>query len=204
MIEITENTSQAIENTENQSLNANNDSNLIKTAELNFEKIATESKNTVNINKTAAKRGRGRPRKIPLNAETGQNTIKAEIVPPPDISGFICKPLKFISTIPAQKYNIPELALNDDEAMECAKSLNELLNAFVPDMESMSPKTAAIFGSIMVFGSIGFQKYSIILENQKQVASENQKNDEIISKNQNNNDSQLNNKIDATDYFRKQ
>lgn len=84
--------------------------------------------------------------------------------PPPDISKHLIAPLIGLSKIPAMRYRTPELALTGDEAALCAHSLQECLNAFVPDVGQMSPKTAAVIGVFLTFGSIGFSKYQIYLE----------------------------------------
>lgn len=127
------------------------------------------------------KRGPGRPRKNTPN-DNGVGAVKdaeseqaAASMPPPDISLFIKTPLKMVSKIPATKYQIPELAFTDDEAMDCAQALNGLVNAFVPNMNSMDPKTAAVIGACSVFGSVGFQKYMIYQDKIKERRLEAQK-----------------------------
>lgn len=75
----------------------------------------------------------------------------------------------FISRIPAQKTQIPELALSPDEAMLCAASLENLLNVFVPDVTKLDPKTAAVIGTCTTFGSIGLSKYAIYLDRRSRV-----------------------------------
>lgn len=113
------------------------------------------------------KRGPGRPRKdgtIRSQSIPGQapsNLSAPATQPPPDISHHIVAPLISISNIPAAKYKIPELALTREEADLCAKSLQELLNAFVPDLGQMNPKTAAIMGAVMTFGMVFISKMQI-------------------------------------------
>lgn len=112
------------------------------------------------------KRGRGRPRKdgsLPGSINQGQAPSMAPPAPqpPPDLSQHIKTPLIAISNIPAAKFRIPELALTPDEAQACAEALQGVVNAFVPDVAVMSPKTAAIFGVIIVFGSVTLSKVQI-------------------------------------------
>jgi hypothetical protein len=85
----------------------------------------------------------------------------ASLSPTPSLAPFIKMPLKVLSEIPAQKHEIPELALTDDEAMACAESLDQILQAFAPNMSQMSPKTAAVISAATVIGSIGFKKWAI-------------------------------------------
>lgn len=81
-----------------------------------------------------------------------------------DLSPYLITPIQALSTLPAKKHNIPELSLTSEEAKACAEALNNCFNVFVPNMNQMSPKTAAVMGAFMVFGSIGFTKYQIYSE----------------------------------------
>jgi hypothetical protein len=131
-----------------------------------FQKIILESKQNIaneSVIQNPNKKGPGRPRKNPLPAPVAPMPA-AEITPAPDISIFIKEPLIVLSKIPAIKYRTPELALTSDEAQACADAINGIVQAFIPDLASMSPKTAAIIGAAAVFGSIGFQKYAILKE----------------------------------------
>jgi hypothetical protein len=94
-------------------------------------------------------------------AETAQS---ASVHAPPDISPYLAGPLRMLSVVPARNHGIPELALTEDEALLCAQTLNACLQAFVPDISAMSPKTAAVMSLVTVFGSIGVTKYQIYLE----------------------------------------
>lgn len=91
--------------------------------------------------------------------------------PPPDITKHLIAPIIGISKIPALRYKVPELAFSPDEAFLCAASLQEVLNAFVPDVSKMSPKTAALISFGVTVGSIGFSKYQIYLEKKPKVDS---------------------------------
>lgn len=144
----------------------------------NFAEMVKESKETLQFGKITDPKIKRRPGRPP---GTGKNQVAAreasglslvqptqqpsvsETAPavPLDISGYLAQPLIAISKFPAAKYEIPELALSPEEADMCAKSLNEMLKAFVPDTAKMSPKTAAVLGAAVTFGSIGFQKYAI-------------------------------------------
>lgn len=146
-----------------------------------FKKTLEESKARIQLETSLGeqlvpKRGRGRPRKhpgtpeIPIAPAVTQTVQAAE--PAPDIAPLIKAPIQALSRIPAINYKIPELAFTDDEASMCAESLNQVIQAFVPDIGKMDPKTAAVVGAISVFGSIGFQKYSILQEKRRLASQE--------------------------------
>lgn len=141
--------------------------------DIEFKKKINESKRRL-ADKVLEKRGRGRPKRDlpdsgkikarPESEPTASTETVSKIQETPNIAVYIKAPLQFISKIPAQNYGIPELALDDMEAMACADSLNQCLQAFAPNVGAMSPQTAAIFSAASVFGSIGFQKYMIFKE----------------------------------------
>jgi polysaccharide pyruvyl transferase WcaK-like protein len=91
------------------------------------------------------------------NQQTSEiNLNQSQVQPAPDISKYIKNPIQFVSKIPAAKYQIPELAFSDEEAMACAESINGILQAFVPDQNAMDPKTASVLSLGMVVGYISF------------------------------------------------
>lgn len=146
-----------------------------------FKKITEQSKDRIKAAQEAKiprekKRSRGRPPKIQpeVKTEAKEPAVDASPVPAPSIAPFIKQPLIFLSKIPAHKHKIPELALSNDEADMCAQSLDLILQAFVPDIGKMDPKTAAIVSGLSVFGSIGFQKY-MIFRSKRQIVQENLK-----------------------------
>ncbi len=143
-----------------------------------FKKIVEKSRENIQEAATQKenKRGRGRPKKIrpeeekkrpEIGSSPSNPTISAQ--PAPDISQYLKNPIQFVSKIPAAKYQIPELAFSDDEATACAESINGILQAFVPDQNSMDPKTASILSLGMVVGSIGFQKYMIYMSHLEKI-----------------------------------
>lgn len=99
--------------------------------------------------------------------------------PPPDIKKHLIRPLIGISKFPAQRYKIAELALDQEEAALCAESIQDLLNAFVPDVNQMSPKTAAVLGFFTTTGLIFFGKYQIYLEKRPKIETEEIQNSEM-------------------------
>lgn len=112
------------------------------------------------------KRGPGRPPGTGKHQKAAHGAPqppppKIEAQPMPDIAEHLIPPLLAVSKIPAVKYSIPELALDSTEAAACAQSLQMVLNAFVPDLATMSPKTAAILAAAVTFGSIGVSKMQI-------------------------------------------
>lgn len=168
-----------------------------------FKKKIEESKVVIAEAAQAPKRGRGRPPK-PRPELSAQNTPnQAEpmqaAVPAPNISAYIKQPLIVISKIPAVNYQIPELQLSDDEASACAESLNQVVQAFVPNVNNMDPKTAAVVSAFAVFGSVGFQKYSIFKEKQKTLPKKEEKElQEEVKK------AQETSGVGADDYFTRQ
>lgn len=99
-------------------------------------------------------------------AQANGSHTEPEMGPPPpplkvDLAPFLKTPIQVISKIPASKYQCADLAFSDDEAKACAESLNQIVEAFIPDLNQMDPKTAAVVSGLSVFGSIAFQKYSI-------------------------------------------
>lgn len=151
-----------------------------------FEKIVAESKATVGQSSAATaapRRSRGRPRKPQPTAAASnhpqteapqglapQNPIAVE--PAPDITQYLKGPILALSQIPAHKHKIPELAFSAAEAEACAASFNQILQAFVPDQNAMSPKTAAVVMGLLTFGGIGFTKLSIYSNAMEQRALE--------------------------------
>ena len=133
--------------------------------DLDFAKTIEESKQAVQSEKPKeTKRGRGRPKKEHSEAPRTSEPVAPPAASPPDLTPYLATPIQMISNMPARKHKIPELALTPQEALDCAKALNECFNVFVPNMNEMSPKTAAILSAAMVFGSIGFSKYQIYAE----------------------------------------
>lgn len=143
-----------------------------RTDDKDFKKKVEESRENIRAahSEKAGRRGPGRPKKVrpeEVKRETmSTQTQSADPIvrqPSPDVSVYLKNPIMFVSKIPAAKHGIPELAFSDDEAMACAQGINGILQAFVPDQNSMDPKTASILSLGMVVGSIGFQKYMIYM-----------------------------------------
>ena len=173
--------------------------------ELDFQKAVEESKQNIQSQvQLPPKRGRGRPRKDPLSPQTNPQPTDSPlplISPPPNIAAFIETPLIALSKLPAQKHMIPELALSPDEAKACAEALNQCLQAFIPDINRMSPKTAAVIGCLTTFGAIGFTKYALYSEvmNERRAKASPEPDitaQELVAK------AQTDNPIPAQDYFR--
>lgn len=133
--------------------------------EPDFNKTIQESKDAIqNAELKDVKKGPGRPRKsvqgVAQTPTSGPSGIPMA-QPPPDVSVYLVVPIQAISKIPAAKHNIPELAFTEEEALACAKALDQCVRAFIPDLNTMSPKTAAILSLSLTLGTIGFTKYSI-------------------------------------------
>lgn len=134
-----------------------------------FKQKVEESQAKMQAEAVPPRRGPGRPRKnsapaAPAEARAQETTAAPPAPkPPPDISKFLTKPIRNISRIPAARLDIPELMFSEEEAAECAQALNELLNAFLPDVGLMDPRTAAVLGAFSTFGSIAASKRQIYL-----------------------------------------
>lgn len=179
-------------------------------SETPFEQVVKESQAVIaqeTASDSVPKRGRGRPRKVvasdaPKKVEVENSVAASPISPPPDISQILVTPLQALSKIPAKNYNVADLALTTEEAQACAESLNQVLQAFVPDQNAMSPKTAAVVMAFLTFGSIGFSKYMILLDAEAEREKlepkkpEPEIQDAIAAE-------QVRAKVDAADYFKK-
>lgn len=102
-----------------------------------------------------------------MQAEGPKTTSNPQVTeqppePPPKIAEYLIDPIIAISNIPANKHQITELALNRQEAAACANAIQNIIDAFIPDLSKMSPKTAAILSSGLVFGSIAVSKLQIL------------------------------------------
>ena len=143
----------------------NQESEILK---VKIEESKAAIQKAAQIDAPTVKRGPGRPPKKPQAPPVAPPIVEPieslSTTPAPNIAPLIKSPIQMISKLPAVKYQIPELAFSDDEAEACAESLNQVIQAFVPDVGKMDPKTAAVIGAVSVFGSIGFQKYMIFKE----------------------------------------
>lgn len=136
-----------------------------------FEKIIQESKIKIaeESQNAQTKKRRGRPRKgdnqqsqSPSRPDQSSSQSSSGVtISTPDITNYLVEPIIALSSIPAKNTGCDELIFSKDEATACAQSLNQLLQAFAPSLNQMSPKTAAILGVCTTFGSIGFTKYAI-------------------------------------------
>jgi len=136
-----------------------------------FKTKVAESQATIQNTLIQPKRGRGKrgPDKQPrqrLGAEGSSapaSTASNPSQPPqsaPDIAPYLVAPIMTLSKIPAHRLGVAELAFDQNEAGACAYSLNQVLTAFAPAGQ-MNPKSAAIFGCVVTFASIGFSKMQI-------------------------------------------
>lgn len=89
-----------------------------------------------------------------------------------DVSQLLIKPLQILSQIPARQHKLPELALTDDESKCLAESLTKVLEVYAPDVEKMSPKTAAILMLGINSTAILISKYEIYAKRQAEIAAE--------------------------------
>lgn len=81
----------------------------------------------------------------------------------PDVSKLLIEPIRLLSTYPARRADIPDLAFNRDECVAAAQALNEVMTAWLPQGQ-VSPKTASVLMAGVVFGSILISKMQIYNE----------------------------------------
>lgn len=148
----------------------NNSENSIQNGNSQLANLVKESTEFLNNAKIQPpKRGPGRPpgtgknqRAAAESAASTDSTGPAHVsVPPPDISEFLVPPILVLGGIPAARHKMPELALTPDQAVAVATSLQQVLNAFVPDISKMNPKTAAMISFGIVVGGITMEKMQI-------------------------------------------
>lgn len=137
-----------------------------------FKAVVEESKQKIHEaaapppKKTGPGRRPGRPPKD-ASASQAQATPLAPpgpATPPPDITAMLVTPVAILGAIPAAKTGIDDLKLTEHEAVEIARSLNGILQAFIPDLSRMSPKTSALFVAGITIGSVALSKYAIYAE----------------------------------------
>lgn len=149
---------------------------------IDFQKTVNEAKNAIQneeqkkVRKSRSDKGRVRKAEGGNNVSpnsafgptaTAQNPsspIGSPQVATVDFSPYLAVPIEMISRGPARKHKIPELALTQQEALDCAKAINEVFNVFVPNINQMSPKAGAIVGAAIVIGSVALSKYQIFTE----------------------------------------
>lgn len=152
-----------------------------------FEKTVAESRQKLhNETQKTVRKGRsdkGRSRKTndangsnaagtPVFTQSPQSSPQTGPAAPLDISPYLAMPIEMLSKVPARKHKLPELALTKEEALDCAKSINEVFKAFVPNIEQMSPKTAAIVNCGVILGMTFVMKYQILAEHQAKQRAE--------------------------------
>lgn len=123
------------------------------------------------------KKKRGRPRKHPKKLSSHAEPLAAlsgDVKTPPvdaalaerhieekkpaELYQYTAPFLGMLSQIPAHQLKNKAWALTKDESIEIAKALDPVINEFLPDMEKMDPKTAAILGFAIVTASIYHKK----------------------------------------------
>lgn len=141
-----------------------------------FKKAVEESK--VAVAEAAQKPGKGRRGRPSLPRDAAGNVIRntgasngatpsvGAQTHSPSASGFqskdiLVEPLITISKVPAKRHDIPELALDQDQAMAIAGAVDKIVDAFMPDLEKLSPKKTAIIFGCFTIGGITLSKYLI-------------------------------------------
>lgn len=122
-----------------------------------------------------AKRSPGRPRKHPKkkSKHSGQpetSSVDQLLTKGPEMVQKVEKKfvsmmeltapaIRVIGAVGAAHVGDKRYSLTKEESEEIAKSLDKVLNEFIPDMENLDPKTAAVVGFAMTVGSIYAMKF---------------------------------------------
>lgn len=77
--------------------------------------------------------------------------------------------IRVLGAIAASQVGDKRWSLTKDESDEIAKGLDKVLNEFIPDMENLDPKTAAVVGLCMTVGSIYAMKFQEVSKSPKPV-----------------------------------
>lgn len=122
---------------------------------------------------------RGRPRKYPKkivqyrpDGSDSQSTDVLRITPvdqtaevgptlqhePIKLAGITKDVIKSLSRLPATKFKSKALVLTDEESLQIADSFDTVINVYLPDLEKMDPKTAALLGLAVTTTSIFIAK----------------------------------------------
>lgn len=149
------------------------DSDFAKLIADSKEKVASESQDR-DPKRRGPIRPVGRPRMdapAPKVAEPVEpEAPKGE--PTPDVTEFLVAPIQMLSSYPASKYKIPELAFNQDESKAVAASINGLIQAFFPTVDISDPKSAAVAGAVLTCGALALAKVQIYLAEMNRRAEE--------------------------------
>lgn len=155
------------------------------------------------------KRGPYKKTRENLNSKS-ENETETVSRPRPEMPSInagqmIVTPLRLISNIPAEKFKIPELALDDEESKAIEAGVNGVAAVYPEYLEKMDPKTAAWFNLGSVTVTVLMLKYKVYFEAMKARTIEIPKDDKGKPLN---NDAEILNqsadKVAAGDYFSKQ
>lgn len=125
---------------------------------------ATIAASKVEIAESGVKRGRK-----PGSKKRPDGTIAAPGAPPPQTpptspqaasvsAAPVLKPMVImVSTLPALRFKMKELTFTDEEAEPIAQALDGVLNAYMPELTGMNPKTAALLtlGVVVASATVG-------------------------------------------------
>lgn len=132
--------------------------------ESEFNQIVQESREALQSEPIKEPKKRGPYRKREQVETSPQNPQTSPQVQEPaklNLAPHLVAPIQLLSKIPANNYRIKELALDQTEAEQVALALQGCIDAFVPDLNAMSPKTAAIVTLGLVASTIFITKYQI-------------------------------------------
>ena len=150
-----------------------NNKESINIPETNIDAVIKDSKSV--LSKKEPKKGkRGRPPGSSKRPDADQTIPKAEsakapetvYVPGPMVPAFK-EVWKLAFRVPADKYKCPEARLTDEEAEAPAIATDQVLNAFTPDLNALSPKATACVQFVVVVGMLFISKRMIINEHRE-------------------------------------
>ncbi len=178
--------------------------------ESDLNAIVEESKAT--IAQEGLKKMRGRPRKdgsaptqkpVASVSSSPAQIASAAPVGTADLTKYLEPPLLALSSIPAKRTGCKELALDKEEAKALASSLNDLMNAFIPDVNQLSPKAAASIGFGLTVSTIFLTKAQIYADYREKNIPKDKPVKKSENKPEENSDSVFpEEKINALDHFR--
>ncbi|NJM09517.1 MAG: hypothetical protein HC883_01055 [Bdellovibrionaceae bacterium] len=138
-----------------------------KIAEENFKKSERGRKRGPNFeNSYYARKRYGTGSAPKSHAAPEPSPVSEDVI---NIENELVLPLILISKVPAMRTGIPELTLDEAEAKACASSLQRLIDVYAPDLAKMDPKTAAIMGAVMTFGTLVINKLMIYSAKMQQI-----------------------------------
>lgn len=107
------------------------------------------------------------------NSESVETNLMALPKPDPMRSKALADTLQQLSSIPATNIGCPALGLTAEESRSLSENLDVCLSVYMPDVEKMDPKTAAIINIGMVTLGIASVKFNIYKQFKNEIRNSN-------------------------------